>query len=420
MTMNFRLSILLLIVLSESCFACIEPRHDTTHPNLVSWSPNATVAVANDTVNPVPFTLVQNAVDNWSNQLASLAPCSVTFTTGAGSGQVINIKYGPIPVDPQNPSKVTRGLTNYNDASYLNSRLESVPITINTAVTDPTAIMEVIAHEIGHTVALLDCVRCGLHSTVMESGDIVTSVNDSIGTPGPTGCDIFSILSALPDYQCPPPPGGGGGGECDQFVGGDDFAPLQTCGDTSPIIIDTEGQGFHLTSATNGVLFDIRGDGHPVQMAWTAPGSHNAFLALDRNGDGKVSSGKELFGNFTPQPSSNHPNGFLALKEFDKPENGGNGDNVIDERDQVYSKLRLWIDENHDGIAQPNELHALPELGVYAISLDYKESRRRDDFGNQFRYKAKINPSGGRRDERDERSEAGRWTYDVFLATTNK
>jgi hypothetical protein len=219
----------------------------------------------------------------------------------------------------------------------------------------------------------------------------------------------------------PPPPPAGGGGGCDQFLGGGDGpAPLQTCGDTSPIIIDTEGEGFHLTSATNGVLFDIRGDGHLVQIAWTAPGSHNAFLALDRNGDGKVSSGKELFGNFTPQPSSNHPNGFLALEEFDKAENGGNGDNLIDERDEVYSKLRLWIDENHDGIAQPNELHTLPELGVYAISLDYKESRRRDDFGNQFRYTAQVNPRGGRRDERDERSEAGRWAYDVFLTTTTK
>src|SRR6266481_206284 len=109
---------------------------------------------------------------------------------------------------------------------------------------------------------------------------------------------------------------GGDGGVCEQFFGdGNGPAPLQTCGDTSPIIIDTEGEGFRLTSAANGVLFDIRGDGHPVQIAWTAPGSHNAFLALDRNGDGKVSSGKELFGNFTPQPSSNHPNGFLALKE---------------------------------------------------------------------------------------------------------
>ena len=153
----------------------------------------------------------------------------------------------------------------------------------------------------------------------------------------------------------------------------------------------------------------------PVQIAWTEKGSHNAFLALDRNGDGKITSGKDLFGNFTSQPSSDHPNGFWALKEFDKPENGGNGDNFIDERDEVYSKLRLWIDENHDGVAQASELHTLPELGVYAISLDYYESRRRDDFGNQFRYKAKVNPSGWRRDARDVRSDVGRWTYDVFF-----
>ncbi len=220
---------------------------------------------------------------------------------------------------------------------------------------------------------------------------------------------------------------GTGGGVCGNGTGntggptalgdgsGSDVGTTCGPGAGSPIIIDTEGEGFHLTSAADGVKFDIRGDGLPVQMAWTERGSHNAFLALDRNGDGKISSGKDLFGNFTSQPPSDHPNGFLALKEFDNPENGGNGDNFIDERDEVFAKLRLWIDENHDGIAQSNELHRLPELGVYAISLDYEESRRHDRFGNQFRYKGKVNPSGWRRDERDERSEAGRWTYDVFF-----
>jgi len=184
------------------------------------------------------------------------------------------------------------------------------------------------------------------------------------------------------------------------------------CEFASPIIVDTTGEGFHLTSAQEGVAFDIAGDGHPIQMAWTAATSRNAFLALDRNHNGKIDNGKELFGNFTRQPKSHDPNGFLALAEFDKPENGGNGDGIIDKRDAIFSHLLLWIDENHDGVSQPNELHTLPELGVSSLALKYKDSRRTDEFGNLFRYKAAVDP-----DPRDSESKDGRWTYDVFFMT---
>jgi hypothetical protein len=166
-----------------------------------------------------------------------------------------------------------------------------------------------------------------------------------------------------------------------------------------------------LTSADAGVRFDINGTGQPVQLAWTERGSHDAFLALP-GPDGLIHNGKELFGNFTPQPPSEHPNGFLALAQFDKPENGGNSDGIIDDRDAVFSRLRLWIDENHDGVCQVNELHTLPELGVFSLALKYRESRRTDDFGNQFRYRARVNP-----DPSDGESDVGRWTYDVFLTT---
>jgi hypothetical protein len=187
----------------------------------------------------------------------------------------------------------------------------------------------------------------------------------------------------------------------------------------SPIIIDTEGEGFHLTSAENGVTFDIRGDGQPMRISWTAPGYHNAFLALDRDGSGAITSGKELFGNVTAQPQSATPNGFLALAEFDKPENGGNGDGVIDEHDAVFSKLVLWIDDNHDGISQPSELHKLSEFGIHSLSVSYFESRKTDEFGNQFRYKARVNPREQDRDSRDETvaGEVGRWAYDVFFVS---
>ena len=87
--------------------------------------------------------------------------------------------------------------------------------------------------------------------------------------------------------------------------------PIQCCEFDSPIVIDTKGDGFDLTSAAEGVLFDFSGDGHKVQIAWTAPNSDDAWLVLDRNGNGKIDSAKEMFGNITDQPISAHPNGFL-------------------------------------------------------------------------------------------------------------
>jgi hypothetical protein len=188
----------------------------------------------------------------------------------------------------------------------------------------------------------------------------------------------------------------------------------------SPIIVDTTGHGFPLTSAPMGVKFDIAANGHLVQMAWTAVGSGNAFLALDRNHNGTIDNGKELFGNFTDQPAcpdggNSCRNGYRALAEFDKPENGGNGNGIIDPGDLVFDQLLLWIDENHDGISQPNELHTLRELGVFSIGLKARYDPLTDRFGNQFRYQGVLNP-----DPFDGTSRDGRYTYDVFFMVLQK
>jgi len=303
------------------------------------------------------------------------------------------------------------------------------------------AITKTMQHELGHTMGLGDeptdpnSLHCGGQTaglTVMN-GECETNDSANNDPTTPTSCDVSSIrnnpqlsanggcqpascpMTCTPNYDnydttnpvdfCAYPATG-----CQPGYQEDGATGCCQVYNVSPILIDTSGQGFYLTDARGGVLFDIAGTGHPKQMGWTATGANNAFLALP-GADGLVHSGKQLFGNFTPQPKSANPNGFAALAEYDDPKNGGNGDGVIDSKDAVFSLLRLWIDANHDGISQPEELHTLPELGVNSISLNYHEDKRRDQYGNQFRYRAKVNP-----DDPDA-SHVDRTAYDVFFVS---
>jgi hypothetical protein len=171
----------------------------------------------------------------------------------------------------------------------------------------------------------------------------------------------------------------------------------------SPILIDVDGDGLNLTDAKGGVAFDLDGDGVKDHLAWTMAGSDDGFLALDRNGDGTIDDGRELFGNFTPQQPSPTPNGFIALADLDT-----NRDGVVDARDLDFGKLLLWQDSNHDGISQPSEIHHLAEVGIETLHLNYKSSKWIDANGNAFRYRAKVDSARG--------SDVARWAWDVFFA----
>ncbi len=175
-----------------------------------------------------------------------------------------------------------------------------------------------------------------------------------------------------------------------------------------------DNDDLQLTSAADGVMFDIKATGHPMKLGWTRAGNNDAFLVLDRNHNGTIDDGTELFGNYTPQPavkSKGELNGFRALAVFDEPAQGVNGDGQITAADAIYSSLRLWKDLNHDGISQPNELTTLEAEGVRAISLHYVRSKQTDQYGNQYRYRGHVTM------DRHAFEHGIRQAIDVFLVT---
>jgi len=171
------------------------------------------------------------------------------------------------------------------------------------------------------------------------------------------------------------------------------------------ILIDTDGSGFHLTSAADGLHWDFYANHHPIHLAWTTPGSTNGWLAMPDK-SGRITSARQMFSNVAAQAGGKDGelNGFSALAIYDNSPGYG----VLDAKDYPYwGNLRVWVDTNHDGISQPTELHTLDELGIAAISLNCTETPKTDAFGNEFRLKGRMTLKDGSK----------RTIYDVNLAT---
>ena len=209
------------------------------------------------------------------------------------------------------------------------------------------------------------------------------------------GCDQCflcddDVCSSYQEYICP-------GNEMEIEFCGEDIGPAAwnwsdcSCEEGySPIILSLGDNRLDLTDSAGGVDFDYQGDAVVERSSWTAANTDDAFLAYDRDGNGTIDDGTELFGNFTEQPSSTSLNGFSALALFDHASRGGDGDREITANDAIFHELVLWTDSNHDGISQPGEIAPLWSSGVVSIDLDYRESEHKDRYGNILRYRSQV------------------------------
>lgn len=149
----------------------------------------------------------------------------------------------------------------------------------------------------------------------------------------------------------------------------------------SVILIATGSDPFYLlTSAAEGVHFDVDADGKADRLSWTRPDTSVAFLAIDQNGDGAITSGKEMVGSHT-WPGA--PHGFRALGAMARDTNGGILRGSVSSDDPLLERLLLWTDSNHNAISEPRELRPAGEL-FSEIGLGYRPEHGRDSFGNNF------------------------------------
>ncbi|MDR0918433.1 MAG: hypothetical protein LBM93_04195, partial [Oscillospiraceae bacterium] len=157
-----------------------------------------------------------------------------------------------------------------------------------------------------------------------------------------------------------------------------------------PLAIDLGASGIKLTSLANGVNFDLDNNNFAEKTAWI--GNEDGFLALDRNGDGIINNGGELFGDRVLMSDGEiSKSGFEALADLNI-----NDDNVIDNNDEVFDNLIVWFDENQDGISQNEELKSLEEMNIISISLNVtKESNIDTETGTMEAEYAMVTFSNG-------------------------
>lgn len=152
-----------------------------------------------------------------------------------------------------------------------------------------------------------------------------------------------------------------------------------------PLIIDLGTPGIELCTLADGVNFDLDNNGYAERTAWI--GAEDGFLAMDRNKNGVIDSGGELFGDQVAiGDGKTSSSGFEALAMLDD-----NNDKVIDQNDSRFNELLVWIDSNHNGRSDAGEVKRLSEHNIISISLENtKESVVDDESGTMMAELSKV------------------------------
>jgi hypothetical protein len=150
-----------------------------------------------------------------------------------------------------------------------------------------------------------------------------------------------------------------------------------------PIVLDLDGDGVELTDAEHGVRFDLDANGS-AEITATAVGG-DGLLALDRNGNGTIDNGKELFGD-----QHGARNGFGELAKFD-----GNRDGLIDAKDRVFDQLRVVIGRAGGALSPGSQLLSLSQVNIQSINLRARDVFERASGGNHLAQRSYFTRNDG-------------------------